>query len=288
MVKNNKYGLLQFRNDFATEGQCLKVIFDANHSYKCSCGGQYAPLKGRRQYQCSKCRFQIAPTAGTIFHKSDTPLTLWFLAIFYFSTAKSGLSAKQLQRLLGVTYKTAWRMLKLIREALPQDTDMLDGIVETDQAYIGGRYRSGENNKDQGKAIAAKSIVLGAVERGGRMRAKVDNTGATAFGVHRFLKENVSPTATLMTDKSPNYRKAGYVRFAVNHSKKQYVLGRNHVNTLETFWSHVKRSITGTHKVVSKKHLQGYLDGFVFHYNNRHNDSERFSSLLDALMHASG
>jgi transposase len=286
MKNNNKYGLLQFRKEFATEKQCLSVIFEALHTYECSCGGRYNPLEGRRQYQCSKCRHQIAPTAGTIFHKSDTPLTIWFFAIFLFAHAKSGISAKQLQRDLGVTYKTAWRILTLIRKALPQDTDKLKGIVETDSAYFGGRRNAGENNKNLSQAIQAKSVVMGAVERGGRMRAKVvpDNTADTHFA---FVRNNIDKSGTrLMTDSGASYKSAafGYDRRAVDHHRKEYVRGDAHVNTMETFWAHAKRSIAGTHKIISKKYLQSYLDGFVFHYNNRHSDSERFSSLLDALL----
>jgi transposase-like protein len=290
MTNQTKYGLLQFRKQYATEYQCLKAVFEANHSYQCSCGGEYTPLYGRRQFQCSKCRFQIAPTAGTIFQKSDTPLTLWFFAIFLFSNAKSGYSAKQLQRDLGVTYKTAWRMLKLIRQALPEDNDFLSGIVETDTAYMGGRHNAGKNNQNLSDAIAAKSVVMGAVERGGNVRVKV-SPDAKARSIYRFLDQNVNPiTSTLMTDKSRSYLNAAknYNRFSVDHSKKEYVRGKVYVNTMDAFWSHVKRSICGTHKVVSKKYLQSYLDGFAFHYNMRRSDIERFSALLGTLMRVSG
>lgn len=188
MTKETKYGVNSFRHDFPNEAACLQFIFDSQHSQKCSCGGQYRLIDGRRQFQCSKCRYQIAPTANTIFHKSSTPLTLWFHAIHVFSNAKSGISAKQMERDLEVTYKTAWRILRLIRQALKQGDDKLRGDV--------------------------------------------------------------------------------------------------HVNSVERFWSHVKNSIKGTHKVISKQYLQSYLDGFVFHYNNRHNDRDRFSSLIYTLLRA--
>lgn len=108
-----KYGLKQFRKDFPTERACLDFIFETLHTPECACGGSYALREGRRQYQCSKCRFHIAPTASTLFYKSDTPLTLWFGAILAFSNAKSGISAKELERQLEVTYKTAHRMKRL-------------------------------------------------------------------------------------------------------------------------------------------------------------------------------
>lgn len=121
LKSKTKYGLAQLRKDFPNNQKCLQFAFDALHSRECSCGGVYAPVKGRKQFYCSKCRFQIAPLAGTIFHKSDTPLTLWWHALWVFSNAKSGVSAKEMERQLAVTYKTAWRMLHLIRKALQQD-----------------------------------------------------------------------------------------------------------------------------------------------------------------------
>src|SRR3989344_7410883 len=110
-MNKNKYGIRSLNKQFPNDDAVLDFIFEARHSDKCSCGGTYKRKAGRRQYQCSKCRYQIAPTAGTIFHKSDTPLTLWFHAIMVFSNAKSGISAKTMERDLEVTYKTAWRML---------------------------------------------------------------------------------------------------------------------------------------------------------------------------------
>jgi len=147
MAKIHKYGVSDLRKDFPSDKKVAKFIFDTRHSRKCSCGGQYKPLKGRRQFQCSKCRFQIAPTAGTIFHKSDTPLTIWFEAIMRFSNAKSGYSAKQLERDLNITYKTAWRMLNLIRKSLKQQKGFLSGDIEIDEMYFGGRFRSGNPPK---------------------------------------------------------------------------------------------------------------------------------------------
>ena len=137
---NDKYGVKSLKRDFPTDEVCLSFIFDARHSRRCSCGGNYKPVKGRKKFQCSRCRFQIAPTAGTIFAKSDTPLTLWFHALLVFSNAKSGVSAKELQRQLEVTYKCAWRMLKLIQQALVQKGGKLTGKVEMDETYMGGRF----------------------------------------------------------------------------------------------------------------------------------------------------
>lgn len=124
-----KYGITGLRKQFATDEACIEFLFDTLHTRECGCGGTFSAMKNGdrkvRTFQCSKCRAKISPTKGTIFHKSDTPLTLWFHAIMVFSNAKSGISAKQLQRELEVTYKCAWRMLNLIRKALTQNTDKL-------------------------------------------------------------------------------------------------------------------------------------------------------------------
>ena len=286
-MKNVKYGLQDFKKDFPTEEACLELIFSTLHSHKCSCGGTYKLISGRKQYQCSKCRFQIAPTAGTIFHKSPTPLSLWFHSIWVFSNAKSGISAKQLERQLGVTYKCAWRILSLIRKALKQSNDQLSGVVETDVGYLGGQKNAGKNNINLSEAMKAKSVVLVAVQRGGKIKAQVSES-ATADEIEDFLKNNVTVGSILMTDTAKAYRRMdkGFDRFPVNHSKGEYVRGAFNVNTVETFFSHIKRSIRGTFKSVSKEYLQTYLDAFVFHYNNRYSDKGRFGVLMGTLLHA--
>ncbi len=283
--RENRYGIKSPEKDFTTDEDCLEFIFDAQHNHKCSCGGSYSLKAGRRQFQCSKCRFQIAPTAYTLFHKSDTPLTLWFKAILTFSNAKSGISAKEMERQLEVTYKTAWRILHLIRKALEQD-GKLSGDVEMDSAFFGGRFKSGKDNARQKEAIAAKTVVMGAVQRGGKARLLIvpDNKAKTHGD---FLNEMIDPQGTrLLTDKTNRLDKVavGFNRHSVDHGRGEYVRGDVHANTIEGFWSHIKRSITGTHKVVSRKYLQEYLNAFVFHRNNRYSDKERFWLLLGILI----
>ena len=287
MTRANKYGLKDLQKQFPTDDACLDYLFINTHSNDCSCGGTFKRVAGRKQYQCSKCRFQVAPTAGTLFHKSDTPLTLWFHAIFVFSNAKSGISAKEMERQLGVTYKTAWRMLKLIREALGQDDTKLGGDVEMDSALFGGKGDAGKNNEKLSQVIARKSVVLAAIERGGNMKASViPNNGAMAHGA--FLEMNVHTSARLITDSTGVLKNVtkGYDRHMVDHHLFEYVRGDIHINNVESFWAHAKRSIKGTHKVISKKYLQAYLDGFVFHYNNRHSDKERFVALFGEILSA--
>lgn len=295
MATNKKYSIRNLKADFPDDSLCLEFIFQTLHSKKCSCGGSYAPLfwvddkgnlEGRRQYQCSKCRYQIAPTAGTIFHKSDTPLTLWFHALFVFSNAKSGISAKEVQRHLGVTYKTAWRILHRIRKALPTGGDFLSGDVEMDEAYFGGKGDGGKDNHNAKEVMRSKSVVIGAVARKGDVRAEVTKN-AQAKTIGKFLDKHINPVSSrLFTDDSNRYATVarGYSRYTVDHGRKEWVRGTVHINTIESFWAHVKRSIKGTHKSVSKQHLQSYLDAFAWHRNHRDNDYERFVSLLGALL----
>lgn len=288
MPKQTKYGKRTFEEEFPDDQTCLEHIFKSLHSYKCSCGGRYSLIARRRQFQCSKCRFQIAPTASTIFHKSSTPLTLWFHAIHVFSNAKSGISALQMQRDLEVTYKTAWRILHLIRKALGQPKRKLRGDVEMDSAFFGGRQTAGKRNRGMNEAMSKKSIIMAAVERGGKLRAEVvPNDMADTHG--DFISRTMDKDKVrLLTDMEGAYRSIMYGRRheAVNHSKKEWVRGDVHINTIEAFWSHVKRSLKGIHKAISKQHLQTYLDGFVFHYNNRHSDRKRFEVLLETLLFA--
>lgn len=285
MGRSSKYGIRELHKNFPTNKACLEFIFDSVHGRECTCGGVYKLKKGCRKFQCSRCRSVVAPTAKTIFHKSQTPLVLWFHAVMLFSNAKSGISGKELERNLGVTYKCAWRMLNLIRSSLKQGLKMLSGIVETDGAYLGGKKSGLKDFKSRSEAILSKPVVMAAIERGGRAKAQVvQGTGAIPTG--RFVTSSVDLGARLLSDRHGSYERLNklYDRRSVNHSKKEYVRGNTHVNSVESFWSHVKRSIKGTHKSVSKQHLQSYLDAFVFHYDNGHNDRRRFETLLQLVL----
>jgi len=253
---------------------------------RCSCGGTFSRIKGRKQYHCSRCSFQVAPLAGTIFEKSKIPLTLWFHALMMFSNAKSGLAAKTIQRDLEITYKCAWRMAYLIRGALKQSEEPLSGEVELDLAYFGGKGHAGKNGEHLKEVFRAKTRVLAAIERKRRARAQVVASGS-AKNHKNFLWQNVSTKDTkLMTDKALQLDNVArpYERYSVHHKKREFVRGKAHTQTVDWFWSHVKGSLRGTHKHVSPKYLQSYLDGFVFHYNNAGSDKERFFALLDTVL----
>ncbi len=237
-----KYTIKNLKKDFPTDDRCLEYIFRT----------RFPELKGfNREGKLKRYTHQtgfkhIYPMAGTIFQDSSTPLTLWFHAIYLFSVSKNGVSAKELQRQLGVTYKTAYRIAKQIRSLMVQDSDKLSGIVEIDETFI------------------AKTPVVGALERGGKVRVKVVER-VTGGAIAGHTLKNVSVGSKLMTDKNQAYKwlDRHYNRESVNHSK-EYVRGETHTNTIDSFWNTVKRSISGTHTFVSKKHLQSYLDYFAF------------------------
>ena len=287
-MSDSHFGLRSLRKRFPTDRECLDFLFKLRHEKRCSCGGVFKRIEGRRKYYCSCCSRQIAPTAGTIFEKSKVPLTLWFHALMMFSNAKSGLAAKTIQRDLEITYKCAWRMAHLIRGALKQSDEPLKGEVELDLAYFGGKGIAGKNNERLSEVFKAKTKVLAAIERKRQARAQVVASGS-AKNHKNFLWQNVSTKDTkLMTDKALQLDNVArpYDRHSVHHKKREFVRGVAHTNTVDWFWSHVKGSLRGTHKHVSPKYLQSYLDGFVFHYNNARSDKQRFEALVDTVLRA--
>lgn len=246
---------------------------------------EHMEFEGRKQYQCSKCRRKISPTANTIFRKSETPLTTWFEAILLFSNGKSGISATYLARELELYYKVAYRMLMQIRKVLGQNGEKLKDIVEVDVGYIGG-FRT---RKDKGGVMSNKTTVMAAKQHGGNIRAFVV-VDASAATHGQFLQDHVEPGSILMSDRTNALEKVarGYERHSVDHGRGEYVRGPVHVNNLEAFFSHVKRSIKGVHKSISKKHAQKYLNGFTFVWNNAGSDKERFALLLGRLLQPVG
>jgi transposase-like protein len=224
----------------------------------------------RRVWKCADCRQQFSVLVGTIFEDSKVPLSKWLLAVHMMQAGKNGVAALELQRTLGVSYKTAWFMAHRIRYAMAQHplVDMLSGIVEADETYIGGveKGKRGRPGKD-----SKKTPVVSLVERGGKVRSKVV-TDVSGANLKEVLDSNIAPDARLMTDSFVAYREPGKA-FAshetVDHSKGEYVRGDAHTNTVEGFYSQLKRSIDGTHHSVSEKHLPRYLGEFDYRYNTR-------------------
>jgi transposase-like protein len=201
--------------------------------------------------------------------------------MYLMAQTRSGTSAKQLERMLGVTYKTAWRMFKQIRLLMAQDQSLLTGIVEIDETYFGGK---GVNRAYEWRADRKKEIVMGMVQRKGTAYVKhIPNTGK--WTLINQIKQNVDPKAHVMTDELASYKHLydfGYYNHGVvNHSNKEYVRGHLfHTNNVEGLWSHLKRGVYGVYRNVSKKYLQAYVDEFVFRYNNRLVGGGMFDLLL--------
>ncbi|MGO9339884.1 MAG: IS1595 family transposase [Terracidiphilus sp.] len=223
----------------------------------------------------------ISPMAGTIFEKSSTSLRTWFYAMYLMSATRCGISAKQIQRETGVTYKTAWRMFKQIRTLMSEDVSLEGEAVEMDETYVGGRGRKGSK---RGRGGEHKTCVVGAAERGGRVIA-IAGSDASSKTLHRVAKEYILPSSIVYTDEWRGYNGLGevngYEHHRINHSEKVYVMGNIHTNTIEGFWSLVKRGIGGVYHSVSKKYLQTYLDEYSFRYNRRNSGQPMFTSLLE-------
>lgn len=264
-----RYTIARFNKDFPNEDSCLKFLFDSKQLRACpSCGTEprFYKIKGRKCYSCMHCALHVYPTAGTIFHKSETPLKSWFFAIFLFGNSKNGVSAKELERHLGVTYKTAWRIARQIRLLMAGDSNPLSGIVEVDETYIGGKSDSAGRFKD-------KTAVIGMAEKAkGTSRVKaITSQKVNAAVALPFIRASIKAGTQVQTDESRIYSQVHkeYVHQSVVHSKGEYVRDDVDTNTIEGFWSQMKRSIDGTYHCVSPKHLQLYVNEFCYRYNLR-------------------
>jgi transposase-like protein len=232
----------------------------------------------RRQFECSDCRYQFSVRVGTVLQDSKLPLWKWFLAIYMMCESKKGISANQLHRMLGGSYKTAWFLCHRIRSAMEDEgAELLTGIVEADETYIGGKKRFPAGTTRSEMALHRrdnKTVVLGAVERGGKVRFRVAPDASSA-SVKGFLNDVVADDAkAIYTDSHRSYRGIGdenTVHEYVNHSANQWVNGQIHTNTVESVWSLFDRSVIGAYHKLSVKHLPAYLDEAAFRWNNRTN-----------------
>lgn len=280
-----KFTVNDFFTTYPTDDACLEELFqqrygDLENCPKCERNTNFYRVAKKRCYKCQFCGYELSPTAGTIFHKSSTSLRNWFYAIYLFANSKNGVSAKELERQLGVTYKTAWRMANKIRLLFAdqdQDGEPLDTIVEADETYVGGRRKG-----TRGRGAEGKTPVIGIVERGGEVKAIVSENTKAAM-IEPFITANVQQGTKLMTDEYRSYSRIslhGYHHQTVNHGAKQYVMGDVHTNTIEGFWSQLKRSINGTYHSVAPKYLQNYVDEFAYRYNLRNSGEHVFHHLV--------
>ena len=287
--KHLRYTIMDFNRQFPDDAACLELLKEQRfpggiaHCATCNQERKHYRINGRPVYSCDHCGTQISPMAGTIFEHSSTSLRLWYYAMYLMASTRCGISAKQIQRETGVTYKTAWRMFRQIRTLLSEDVQLEGETVEMDETYMGGKRKGGKGRPMRGDRV--KTPVVGIAERkGGRVfaRATLDVTKQTLLGI---VEEKVLPKSTVFTDEYPAYEgidrmEYGYTHRRINHAAKVYVMGDIHTNTIEGFWSLVKRGIGGVYHQVSKKYLQSYLDEYSWRYNRRDQGNLLFTSLL--------
>jgi len=292
-MNENLFSLMEA---FPTDDECRKALEGLRwpDGVTCPrCGGlKHQHDTKRHTYDCAGCGYQFSVLAGSVFHDTKLPLRKWFVATYLMCESKKGMSANQLKRTLGVSYKTAWYLCHRIRAAMGSvAVSQLNGIIETDETFVGGKQRLPGRPGHTGQApgynsLANKTIVLGALERGRDVRFRVTGNRRKA-AIKTFLDDEVADgAAAIYTDDF-----SGYVGVAdedtkhesVNHTAKEYVRGDVHTNGIESVWSLLKRSIIGSYHQVSAKHLDLYLDELEWRFNNRDN-ARLFPDTLKALL----
>jgi transposase len=281
-----KYTVKQFDREFPDEDSCLEYVKERRWPdgrtlcVNCKVERKHYRVTGRTAYACHACGNHIFPLAGTIFHKSTTSLRTWFYVIRLMASTRVGVSAKQIQRETGVTYKTAWRMMKQVRKLMGEKIT-LSGPVEMDESYFDAPGTS------KGKQLLrrdAKATVFGIVERGGRVVAQVV-PDAKKDSILPIVGEVLPPQTTIYSDESAalaqvNSTGMRHSHFTVNHSQG-HTYGLAHTNTIDGFWSLVKRGIKGVYYQVGIDYLQSYLNEYSFRYNRRHVMRPMFSLLAE-------
>jgi transposase len=300
-ASESSYSMMEFMQQFADDRACLDYLWrerfssDGSHADcpKCGVTRKFHRVKDRPSYDCDTCGHHIHPTAGTIFHKSATSLHLWFYAMYIMASTRCGVSAKQLERELGVTYKTAWRMFNLIRNEVMADDahGPLSGEVEADETWHGGKMRESERkrkiaNKDAvqiGPHAKKRETVFAIVERGGRVVA-MHVPSRYGHTLRKNLLQHVEPGATVYTDDYAGYNGIDftYTHHTINHSGRIYAEGHVHTQTIEGFFSLFKNGVRGVYHSVSPKWLQGYLNEYTWRYNRRDNGRAMFLDLIEA------
>jgi len=267
---------------FPNDDTCLQYLFDSRYGGMKAClncgivSPKYYRVKKRMSFVCKECRHQIYPLAGTIFEKSTTPLTDWFHALYLFSVSKNGVSAKEIERQVRVSYKTAHRIAKMIRILMHESGQLgfLGTPVEVDEAYIGGKGKQNKKNDN-------KTPVLAALEVGGHVRTAVVPKANSKTALP-FLESNVRPGSMLHTDESKIYKhlrvRVVFDHESVRHIAKEFVKNGVTTNHVEGFFGQLKRSLDGTYHSVSPYWLHSYVSEFAFRYNHRHQNV--FSLLL--------
>jgi transposase len=286
-----KYTVKDLRVDFPDEEACLEWLVawlhpDGITCKKCGVVTKHYKDKRRRSYSCSRCGNHFHPTAGTICHNTHIPLTDWFYAIYMMSTNKAGTSAKQIQRELGCSYSTAWRMMHKIRSLMGDKGVQLSGEVEIDETYVHPNTfkRSSASKRFGHNGSRTGEVVFGMVERGGHVKVRhVMSAGKRVLQPH--IDAEVAKDAVIYTDESFVYRdlhRRGWRHFTTNHGRHEHVNRTNHANhtqNIENVWSHLKRGIKGVYRHIEPKYLQNYANEYAWRYSHR-NAVSMFWALL--------
>lgn len=280
----------RFPNDEACLQHVMNVRYGMRHTCRaCGVEATFHRLANRRAYACSQCGDNLYPTAGTILQDTRTPLQLWFYAIYLFVVTRHGVSGKELQRQLGVTYKTAYRMGQQIRDLMTATDgfEMLRGHVEIDETLVGGVHRG----SGRGPHSTKKTVVVGLKQRGGPMQTAVVED-VTMDTLQDVVLDRVQRGSIVSTDELRSYNlltEEGYTHGRVNHSKKEYARKDEKLgvvvstNSVESFWNLFKNSVRSTHIHVSKKHMARYLGEFTFRSNHRAMQNAMFDLLVAAF-----
>lgn len=284
--------LTELLRKFNTDESCRQYLEEQRWNGKPECpycgnAEKTYKIESGKRYKCAKCLKKYSVTVGTVFEDTKIGLSTWFAAIYLATSHKKGISSLQLSRDLNCTQKTAWHMLHRIREMM-KDTnpELLENHVEADETYIGGKNKNRHADKklphSQGRSSSDKTPVFGLVERNGRVVAmKVTDTKMKT--IQPIIHNHVLQGANLMTDEYNSYNGLGktYNHQRVNHGNGIYVTGLAHTNTMEGFWSLLKRGIIGIYHSVSVKHLDRYVEEFEFRYNTRQlSECGRFNQAL--------
>lgn len=285
--------IIDFQNTFNTEEKCREYLEQQrwNGTPACPfCGSTNVHrFPNGKIFKCreKECRNKFSVTVGTIYENTKIPLTKWFLATYILSVHSKGISSLQLASWLGVTQKTAWHLNHRIRVMLTEKApELLDGIVEVDETYVGGSLKNiHAKKKKELKGLDNKTMVFGAIQRGGKVRTTVIPQ-TTLENVSNAIEDFVALDSTMVTDEHHAYNKVGqkYNHKKVNHRDKEYVRKEDilvHTNNIEGYWNILKKQIDGIHHSVSPKHLQRYCNESAFRFNNRELlQDERFAAAL--------
>ncbi len=297
MIALSKFkSYLDLTNFFSNEKVCEEYLAQIRWNGKLTCPYKecghdniYKLKDGK--YKCGKCRRKYSIRVGTIFQDSKIPLRKWFASIYLITSHKKGISSIQLGKDIGVQQKTAWFLLHRVRQTfgITESEEKLSGTIEADETFMGGNEKNKHAHKktegNQGRSVKTKSAVAGVIQRGGELRAQVipDTSG---YNLRPFVVQNVEFGSKLMTDEWLGYKGLAQLfhHKNINHEQGEYVNGDVHVNSMEGFWSLLKRGVNGIYHAVSVKHLQAYIDEYQFRYNTRkYSESFRFDAMLNNI-----